>query len=85
MDIIQDILPGMEKSGCPFEVEEDRTTAIEKAIRFAKSGDTVVLAGKGHEQFQEIQGVKHPFDERAIVRDALAKLDSMPDSRKEAH
>ena len=85
MDIIQDILPGMEKSGCPFEVEEDRTTAIEKAIRFAKSGDTVVLAGKGHEQFQEIQGVKHPFDERAIVRDALAKLDSTPDSRKEAH
>ena len=74
MDIIQDILPGIEKSGCPFEVEENRVLAIEKALRHAGSGDTVVLAGKGHEQFQEIQGVKHPFDERAIVREALEKM-----------
>ena len=74
MDIIQDILPGLKKSGCAFEVEPDRRTAIEKAVRFAGAGDTVLLAGKGHEQFQEIQGVKRPFDEHEIVRETLEKM-----------
>ena len=52
----------------------DRRTAIEKAVRFARAGDTVLLAGKGHEQFQEIQGVKRPFDEHEIVRETLEKM-----------
>lgn len=49
-------------------VEPDRKKAIEYALRHAREGDVVVIAGKGHETTQEIQGVKYPFDDREIVR-----------------
>lgn len=49
-------------------VEADRKKAIEYALRNAKEGDVVVIAGKGHETTQEIKGVKHPFDDREMVR-----------------
>ena len=42
--------------------------------KWAKAGDIVVLAGKGHETYQEIRGVKRPFDEKVVVRDLLAEL-----------
>ena len=50
-------------------VEPDRKKAIEYALRNAKEGDVVVIAGKGHETTQEIKGVKYPFDDREMVRD----------------
>ena len=50
--------------------------AIEKAIKMANKNDIIVLAGKGHEPYQEINGVKHPFDERIIVRDIISKMKS---------
>ncbi|MFQ5529570.1 MAG: UDP-N-acetylmuramoyl-L-alanyl-D-glutamate--2,6-diaminopimelate ligase [Gemmatimonadota bacterium] len=50
-----------------FEVIEDRAAAIEKALRGAESTDVVLLAGKGHETYQDIRGEKQPFDEAAIV------------------
>ena len=49
-------------------VEPDRRKAIEFVLRSAAPGDFVVIAGKGHETTQEIKGVKHPFDDREIVR-----------------
>ena len=54
----------------------DRTEAIEKAIKMANKKDIIILAGKGHEPYQEINGVKHPFDERIIVREIIDKLDN---------
>ena len=55
-------------------VEIDRTGAIAWALRAAAPGDVVVVAGKGHEQGQEIGGVVHPFDDRVVVREQLGRL-----------
>jgi UDP-N-acetylmuramoyl-L-alanyl-D-glutamate--2,6-diaminopimelate ligase len=49
----------------------DRREAIRSAVRMAKKGDTILIAGKGHEAYQEIQGVKYPFDDKKVVHDAL--------------
>jgi UDP-N-acetylmuramoyl-L-alanyl-D-glutamate--2,6-diaminopimelate ligase len=55
-------------------VEPDRRAAIELAVGAAAPGDVVLVAGKGHEQGQEIGGVVLPFDDREVARDALRKL-----------
>jgi len=68
--IIQDVLQG---TGLEVEIDPDRRSAIERAIRIAEAGDVVVIAGKGHEQGQEIGGVVHPFDDREVARAALAE------------
>jgi UDP-N-acetylmuramoyl-L-alanyl-D-glutamate--2,6-diaminopimelate ligase len=57
-----------------LEVEPDRRQAIACAVEFARPGDVVVIAGKGHEQGQEIAGRKLPFDDRAVAREALRAL-----------
>jgi len=54
-------------------VEPDRRAAIAVALHDARPGDVVVIAGKGHEQGQEIAGVVHPFDDREVVREALRR------------
>ena len=69
--IIQDVLQG---AGLDVEIDPDRRSAIERAIRVAEPGDVVVIAGKGHEPGQEIAGTVHPFDDRAVAREALAAL-----------
>jgi UDP-N-acetylmuramoyl-L-alanyl-D-glutamate--2,6-diaminopimelate ligase len=66
--IIAEVLQG---TGVDVEMDPDRRTAIGRAIAVADEGDVVVIAGKGHEQGQEIDGVVHPFDDRAVARDAL--------------
>jgi UDP-N-acetylmuramoyl-L-alanyl-D-glutamate--2,6-diaminopimelate ligase len=66
--IIEDILQG---AGVDVEVDPDRRTAIQRAVELAEPGDIVVIAGKGHEQGQEIGGVKYPFDDREVAREAL--------------
>ncbi|HET6624416.1 MAG TPA: cyanophycin synthetase, partial [Gaiellaceae bacterium] len=71
LSIIQDVLQG---AGLDVEIDPDRRSAIERAIRVAESGDVVVIAGKGHEQGQEIAGTVHPFDDREVAREALATL-----------
>jgi UDP-N-acetylmuramoyl-L-alanyl-D-glutamate--2,6-diaminopimelate ligase len=68
--IIDEILEGV--SG-PCAAIEDRTAAIERAVRSARAGDVVLVAGKGHENYQEIAGVRHPYSDAAIVRTALAR------------
>jgi UDP-N-acetylmuramoyl-L-alanyl-D-glutamate--2,6-diaminopimelate ligase len=60
--------------GLDLDVELDRRRAIERALELAREGDVVVIAGKGHEQGQEIAGRKLPFDDREVVRDALRRL-----------
>ncbi|MGZ4413466.1 MAG: Mur ligase family protein [Gaiellaceae bacterium] len=60
--------------GLDLEVELDRRRAIERALELARPGDVVVIAGKGHEQGQEIGGRKLPFDDRQVAREALRRL-----------
>jgi len=60
--------------GLDLEVELDRRRAIERALESAQPGDVVVIAGKGHEQGQEIAGRKLPFDDREVARDVLRRL-----------
>ena len=71
-DIIADILPGMEGLDTPRVVVEDRIEAIHYCMDHALPGDVIVLCGKGHETYQEINHVKHHMDEREIVADYLA-------------
>jgi UDP-N-acetylmuramoyl-L-alanyl-D-glutamate--2,6-diaminopimelate ligase len=66
--IIQDVLQG---AGTDVEIDPDRRSAIARALTLAGAGDVVVVAGKGHEQGQEIGAVVHPFDDRAVVRECL--------------
>ena len=65
--IIRDITPGADEAGKPYEVVVDRIEAIRHAMTIAQKNDIIVLAGKGHETYQEIMGVKHHMDEREIV------------------
>ena len=55
-------------------LEVDRRTAIERAVALAGPGDAVVVAGKGHETGQEADGVVAPFDDREVLRTALAEV-----------
>jgi UDP-N-acetylmuramoyl-L-alanyl-D-glutamate--2,6-diaminopimelate ligase len=66
--IIQDILQG---AGMDVEIDPDRSSAISRAVELAEPGDVVVIAGKGHEQGQEVAGEKLPFDDRTVAREAL--------------
>ena len=67
MDIIREIESGIPR-GTRYLVEPDREKAIELAVREAKAGDILLIAGKGHETTQEIRGVKHPFSDVQILR-----------------
>lgn len=72
MDIIADIKVGIEKTTGKYVVIPDRKQAIKYCMKNAQDGDIIVLAGKGHEDYQEIKGVKYHFDEREVVADILA-------------
>ena len=72
--IVAEVVAGIE-NGSAYEVEPDRHAAIALALGQAKPGDTVVIAGKGHEQGQEFEnGRKVPFDDREVAREELRKL-----------
>ena len=73
-DIIKEIEEGIKKTKGKYEVIVDRKEAIKEAIKMMNNKDIVVLAGKGHEPYQEINGVKYPFDERIIVKDIIKEL-----------
>lgn len=74
MSIIAAIEEGISQTGGEYVVIENRREAIRYALSMAKLGDAVVLAGKGHETYQEINGVKHPFDEKVIVQELLDEM-----------
>ena len=73
--IIRDILSGMSGGGAEAHVEPDRRAAIAWALEQGRPGDVIVLAGKGHETYQEIDGVQHPMDEREIIADWFARTE----------
>jgi UDP-N-acetylmuramoyl-L-alanyl-D-glutamate--2,6-diaminopimelate ligase len=70
--IIEEILAGAR--GTKLEVEPERRAAIEQALERAGEGDVVVIAGKGHEQGQEIAGEVLPFDDRVVAVELLDRL-----------
>lgn len=70
-DIVADIKVGIDKTDIEYEVVEDRMEAVATAVANAKKGDMIVLLGKGHEEYQEIRGVKHHYSEREAVAAAL--------------
>ncbi len=74
MDIIRDILKGVNQEQGEYIVMEDRRSAIRYAMDIAEKDDIIVLAGKGHETYQEIQGVKHHLDEREEVAAHLLEM-----------
>ncbi|MBE6678325.1 MAG: UDP-N-acetylmuramoyl-L-alanyl-D-glutamate--2,6-diaminopimelate ligase [Ruminococcaceae bacterium] len=67
-DIIEDILVGTKRTDGKYIVIKDRKEAIEYAVKNAIPGEVVLIIGKGHQLYEEIEGVKHPFDEREIVK-----------------
>ena len=73
-DIINDIKIGMEKTDGKYIEICDRKEAIRYVIEHGEKGDVIVLAGKGHEDYQEIKGVKYPMDERVLIQEVLKEL-----------
>ncbi len=72
--IIDAIEAGMKKTGCEYICIENRRDAIRYALENAQPDDIIVLAGKGHETYQEIKGVKYPFDEKVVVAELLSQI-----------
>ena len=70
-DIIEDIKTGIQRTAGKFVEICDRKEAIAYAIDHGQPGDIIVLAGKGHEDYQEIKGVKYPMDERVLIAGIL--------------
>ncbi|MCD7833001.1 MAG: UDP-N-acetylmuramoyl-L-alanyl-D-glutamate--2,6-diaminopimelate ligase [Lachnospiraceae bacterium] len=71
--IIEDIVSGIRKTDGTYVKITDRREAIAWAIHHGEPGDIIVLAGKGHEDYQEICGVQYPMDERVLIREILAE------------
>ena len=73
-DIIDDIKTGIGRTDGEYVEICDRKEAIKYAIANGQPGDVIVFAGKGHEDYQEIRGVKHPMDERVLIPEVLEEL-----------
>lgn len=73
-DIINDIITGMQKTDGKYIDICDRKEAIRYAIEHGQAGDIIVLAGKGHETYQEIRGVKYDMDDRVLIQEVLEEL-----------
>ena len=74
MKILEAIEAGIKPTGGEYVVIENRREAIRYAMEIAEAGDIIVLAGKGHETYQEINGVKYPFDEKVVVQELLEEI-----------
>ena len=68
--ILGDIGAGIRKTGGIWYAVPDRREAVKKALGLARPGDTVLVAGKGHETYQDVGGVRLPMDDRELIRDA---------------
>lgn len=73
-DIIADIIEGVKKADGQYLMIEDRKEAIAYALSHGQEGDVIVIAGKGHEDYQEIEGVKHHLSDREVVEDYAASI-----------
>ncbi|MCR5154103.1 MAG: UDP-N-acetylmuramoyl-L-alanyl-D-glutamate--2,6-diaminopimelate ligase, partial [Lachnospiraceae bacterium] len=74
LDIINDILTGVKKKDGKYVTIPDRKQAIKFCLENARPRDIIVLAGKGHEDYQEIKGVKYPMDERILIKEVLEEI-----------
>ena len=74
MAILAAVEEGIKPLGKPYEMIENRRMAIRRALEIGREGDIIVLAGKGHETYQDIMGVKHPFDEKVVVQELLEEM-----------
>lgn len=71
-DIINDMLAGLDKDDMQKTISiTDRREAIKTACMLAQPGDVILVAGKGHENYQEIKGVKHHFDDKEILNEIM--------------
>lgn len=77
MDIIEDIKTGIAKTDGKYVVVPNRKDAIRYCMQNAEDGDIIVLAGKGHEDYQEIRGVKHHMDERELIAEILEEMNNL--------
>lgn len=75
MTIIRMVEEGVKKTGCDYAIIENRREAIRFALETAKADDILILAGKGHETYQEINGQKNHFDEKEVVAELIAEMD----------
>lgn len=75
-EIVREIEEGIKKTKGKYECIVDRTEAIKKAISMCEKTDIIVLAGKGHETYQEINHVKYPYDERVIIKNIIDEIES---------
>ncbi len=73
-EIVIEIEKGIKKTNGKYECIVDRKEAIKKAIEIANKRDLIILAGKGHEPYQEINNKTYPFDERVIVREIIEEM-----------
>ncbi len=73
-DIIDDIITGIKKTDGEYIAICDRKEAIRYAIRHGRPGDVIILAGKGHETYQEIKGVKYDMDDRNLIKEVLEEI-----------
>lgn len=74
MEILASIEEGIRGTGCEYVVIENRREAIRHALIMAAPTDVVILAGKGHETYQEIKGVRYPFNEKIVVAELLREI-----------
>lgn len=75
-EIVREIEEGIKKTKGKYECIVDRTEAIKKAISMCEKNDIIVLAGKGHETYQEINHVKYPYDERVIIKNIIDEIEA---------
>ncbi|MBQ1193321.1 MAG: UDP-N-acetylmuramoyl-L-alanyl-D-glutamate--2,6-diaminopimelate ligase [Lachnospiraceae bacterium] len=73
-EIINDIIQGIQKADGKYIMISDRRKAIKYVIENGEEGDVIILAGKGHEDYQEIKGIKYPMDERDIIAEVKKEL-----------
>ena len=78
--ICKDVVSAIKKTKGKYVVIVDRKKAIEHAIKMAKKNDMVLIAGKGHETYQEVNGVHNHFDDREVASEAMKKL---PESKND--
>ena len=81
-EIINEIEVGTKKTKGNYECIVDRKEAMKKAIGMANKNDIVIIAGKGHELYQEIGKEQIPFDEREIIKDIIDELEKAPKKKK---
>ncbi len=82
MQILNDVRVGLQKGSANYLVEQDREAAIRQALLDARAGDTVLIAGKGHETWQIVGQDRMPFDDREVAGRILREMGFSPADRK---